>query len=181
MMTLMIGIVAAAISSVAALLSTTSIITNRLITPFAAAQPQQQQQPQTNATITTSSTIPPLTNNKTLYLFTAEHDGVNQTRLGIPPDTFSPDILEVNTGDNVTIHFYNLDTTDSHTFTIGAPYNIDKVVTPGQNATFTFKAADQGIYRFYCRFHQPTMTGQLVVLAPPIVEKPTTTDANTTR
>ena len=78
-------------------------------------------------------------------------------------------------------HFYNLDTTDSHTFTIGAPYNIDKVVTPGQNATFTFKGADQGIYRFYCRFHQPTMTGQLVVLAPPIVEKPTTTDANTTR
>ena len=135
MMMLMIGIVAA-ISSVAALLSTTSIITNQLITPIAAAQPQQQQ-PQTNATITTS-TIPPLTNNKTLYLFTAEHDGVNQTRLGIPPDTFSPDVLEVNTGDNVTIHFYNLDTTDSHTFTIGAPYNIDKVVTPGQNATFTF-------------------------------------------
>ena len=179
-MMMLVGIVAAD-SSVAALLSsTTTIIINQLITPFAAAQPQQQQ-PQTKATITTSSTIPPLTNNKTLYLFTAEHDGVNQTRLGIPPDTFSPDVLEVNTGDNVTIHFYNLDTTDSHTFTIGAPYNIDKVVTPGQNATFTFKAADQGIYRFYCRFHQPTMTGQLVVLAPPIVEKPTTTDANTTR
>ena len=179
---MIIGIVAA-ISSVAALLSTISIITNRLITPFTAAQPQQQQQPQTNATITTSSTIPPLTNNKTLYLFTAEHDGVNQTKLGIPPDTFSPNVLEVNNGDNVTIHFYNLDTTDSHTFTIGVPYNIDKVVTPGQNATFTFKAADQGIYRFYCRFHQPTMTGQLVVLAPPIVEKPTTTaaPANTTR
>src|SRR5919197_5719887 len=102
---MIIGIVAA-ISSVAALLSTTSIITNRLITPFTAAQPQQQQQPQTNATITTSSTIPPLTNNKTLYLFTAEHDGVNEAKLGIPPDTFSPDILEVNTGDNVTIHFY---------------------------------------------------------------------------
>src|SRR5919109_3074774 len=129
-----------------------------------------------------SSDITASSSNKTLYLFTAEHDGVNQTRLGIPPDTFSPDVLEVNTGDNVTIHFYNLDTTDSHTFTIGAPYNIDKVVTPGQNASFTFKGADQGIYRFYCRFHEPTMTGQLVVLAPPIVEKPTTTaaSANTT-
>ena len=170
---MIIGIVVGAGLSVAALLSSTTIITNQLITLLAAAQPQQQQ-PQTNATITTS-TIPPLTNNKTLYLFTAEHDGVNETKLGIPPDTFSPDVLEVNTGDNVTIHFYNLDTTDSHTFTIGVPYNIDKVVTAGQNATFTFKAADQGIYRFYCRFHQPTMTGQLVVLAPPIVEKPTTT------
>jgi hypothetical protein len=101
-MMMLVGIVAAA-SLVAALLSsTTTIIINQLITPFAAAQPQQQQL-QTNATITTS-TIPPLINNKTLDLFTAEHDGVNQTKLGIPPDTFSPDVLEVNTGDNVTIH-----------------------------------------------------------------------------
>ena len=123
--------------------------------------------PTTTAAATASST------NKIFYLFTAEHQGVNQTRLGIPPDTFSPDILEANAGDNITIHFYNTDATDSHTFTIGAPYNIDKVVAPGQNTTLNFKAADQGIYRFYCRFHLPTMEGQLIVLPPPVVEKPT--------
>lgn len=82
--------------------------------------------------------------------------------------------MEVNTGDNVTIHFYNLDLMDSHTFTIGAPYNADKIVASGQNATFKFKAAEAGIYRFYCRLYLPTMEGQLIVLPPPSVEKTTT-------
>jgi plastocyanin len=133
----------------------------------------------TNSPATTNSTTTALapaasSSNKITYLFTAEHEGVNQTKLGIPPDTFSPDIIEANAGDTISIHFYNTDATDSHTFTIGSPYNIDKVVAPGQNATFKFKATDQGIYRFYCRFHLPTMEGQLIVLPPPVVEKPTT-------
>lgn len=124
-----------------------------------------------NSTLTTTAAAS--SSNKIIYLFTAEHQGVNQTKLGIPPDTFSPDIIEANTGDNISIHFYNLDATDSHTFTMGSPYNIDKVVAPGQNATFKLKAAEEGIYRFYCRFHLPTMEGQLIVLPPPVVEKPT--------
>jgi plastocyanin len=130
----------------------------------------------TNSTSTTalpSAAASSSSSNKIIYLFTAEHEGVNQTKLGIPPDTYSPDIIEANAGDNVTIHFYNTDATDSHTFTIGSPYNIDKVVAPGQNATFKFKVADEGIYRFYCRFHLPTMEGQLIVLPPPVVEKTT--------
>jgi plastocyanin len=106
-------------------------------------------------------------------LFSAEHEGVNQTKLGIPPDKFSPDDLELNEGDNVTINFYNLDTTDRHTFTIGPPYNINEDLLPGTNATFTFKATDDGIYRFWCIYHQPTMTGQLVVIRPPSVGAPT--------
>jgi plastocyanin len=124
-----------------------------------------------NSTLTTTAAAS--SSNKIIYLFTAEHQGVNQTKLGIPPDTFSPDIIEANTGDNISIHFYNLDATDSHTFTMGSPYNIDKVVAPGQNATFKLKAVEEGIYRFYCRFHLPTMEGQLIVLPPPVVEKPT--------
>jgi len=95
--------------------------------------------------------------------------------LAIPPDTYSPDVLEVTEGDNVTIHFYNLDTTDRHTFTMGAPYNINEDLLPGTNATFTFKAADEGVFRFYCTYHQPTMSGQLVVLPRPTVEKNQTT------
>ena len=137
-----------------------------------------QTTPAPSSSATTAPTAPlasaTSSTNKIFYLVTAEHQGVNETKLGIPPDTFSPDILEVNTGDNVTIHFYNLDLTDSHTFTIGAPYNTDKIVAPGQNATFKFKAAEAGIYRFYCRLHLPTMEGQLIVLPPPSVEKTTT-------
>ena len=112
--------------------------------------------------------------NKIFYLFSAEHEGVNETKLGVLPDTFSPDVLEVNEGDNVTIHFYNLDTTDRHTFTIGAPYNINEDLLPEKNATFTFKTGDQGIFRFYCIYHRATMSGELVVLPRPSVEKPTT-------
>jgi len=120
----------------------------------------------TNTTNITASS----SSNKAFYLFSAEHEGVNETKLGIPPDTYSPDILEVNTGDNVTVHFYNLDLSDRHTFTMGAPYNIDKDVLPGKNATFTFTAGEEGIYRFYCKYHLPSMVGQLIVLPPPTVE-----------
>jgi plastocyanin len=130
---------------------------------------------QTTTTTTTTAATAPLapasSSNKIFYLFSAEHEGVNETKLGIPPDTYSPDVLEVTEGDNMTIHFYNLDTTDRHTFTMGAPYNINEDLLPGTNATFTFKAANEGIFRFYCTYHQPIMSGQLVVLPPPSVEK----------
>jgi plastocyanin len=141
---------------------------------------------QTTATTTTggssSSTTalaPASSSNK--ILFSAEHEGVNETKLGIPPDTYSPDVLEVTEGDNVTIHFYNLDTTDRHTFTMGAPYNINEDLLPGTNATFTFKAADEGVFRFYCTYHQPIMSGQLVVLPPPSVEKNPPTNVTVTK
>jgi plastocyanin len=127
----------------------------------------------TGSSSSTTSLAPASSNNKIFYLFSAEHEGVNETKLGIPPDTYSPDVLEVTEGDNVTIHFYNLDTTDRHTFTMGAPYNINEDLLPGTNATFTFKAANEGVFRFYCTYHQPIMSGQLVVLPRPSVEKPT--------
>jgi plastocyanin len=38
-----------------------------------------------------------------------------------------------------------------------------------QNATFTFKAGNEGVYKFYDTSHQPTMTGQLIVLPPSTV------------
>jgi plastocyanin len=94
---------------------------------------------------------------------------------------FSPDILAVSTGDNVTIYFYNIDPTERHTFTMGAPYNIDKDLAGGENATIRFKAGEEGVYRFYCKYHQPTMTGQLIVLPPPVVEKATNTTTTTTK
>ena len=120
--------------------------------------------------ITNQITAAASSGNKTFYLFTAEHEGVNETKLGISPDVFSPDILAVSTGDNVTIYFYNIDPTERHTFTRGAPYNIGKDLAGGENATILFK---EGVYRFYCKYHQPTMTGQLIVLPPPVVEKAT--------
>ena len=79
-------------------------------------------------------------------MFTAEHEGINETKLGFPADTFSPDVLIANKGDNITIHFYNLDTTDRHTFTKGAPYNVNEDWLPLHNGTITFKANQVGIF-----------------------------------
>ena len=143
------------------------------LTPVIITEPNAIAQNATTTTTIPSSVPPASSSHKIFYLFSAEHEGVNETKLGIPPDTFSPDVLEVTEGDNVTVHFYNLDTTDRHTFTIGAPYNINQDLLPGTNAAFTFKATDEGIFRFYCAYHQPVMSGQLIVLPTPTVEKPT--------
>jgi len=82
--------------------------------------------------ITTTATSSP-NMNTTFYLFTAEHDGVNLTKTGIEPDAYSPDSIIVNRGDIVVIHFYNVDATDRHTFTLGTPYNVKVDLAAGQH------------------------------------------------
>jgi nitrous oxide reductase len=83
-----------------------------------------------------------------------------------PPDQFSLRTIEVNQNDYVIVNFYNMEapTGDRHTFTIDDPYSVDLEVAPGRNGTVTFTADNPGIYQFYCEYHEPTMTGQLVVL-----------------
>lgn len=106
----------------------------------------------------------PLTpTNKVIYLFNSHIPDANETKLGIPADLFAPSSITVNKGDTVTIHFYNTEENEPHTFTIGAPYNIDKNVLGGQNATIVFKANYQGIFQYYCKYHLPTMQGQLII------------------
>lgn len=134
-----------------------------------------------STTVSNNSTIQAMAesgNKKTFYMISQELDGVNETKLGIPGDVFVPSTLAVNQGDTVTIHFYNVDASDIHTFTMGAPYNINKVVGPLENATITIKASDPGVYKFFCTVHPPTMSGQLIVLPPPVAGK--ATPANST-
>ena len=84
-----------------------------------------------------------------------------------PPDQFSQTTLEVNQNDNVTVNFFNMEAPygDRHSFTINAPYKINLDLAPGQNGTLSFLANHPGIYQFYCAYHEPTMTGQLLVVA----------------
>jgi plastocyanin len=120
----------------------------------------------TNQQINTTAFLGAST-NKTFYLFTSEHEDVNETQLLIPPDSFSPSEIAVNKGDIVNIVFYNLEKPpngDRHSFTVGAPYNIDKDLAPGQHSTITFKATEDGAFVFFCKYHQPTMRGELIVL-----------------
>lgn len=115
-------------------------------------------------TSSSSITTPPPT-NKIIYLFNSHIPDANETKLGIPTDLFAPSSITVNKGDTVTVHFYNTEKGEPHTFTIGAPYNIDKNVPGEQNATIVFKARYPGIFQYYCKYHLPTMQGQLIVQA----------------
>jgi len=103
--------------------------------------------------------------NTTFYLFTANHEGVNLTKTGVESDAYSPDSIIVNRGDIVVIHFYNVDKTDRHTFTVGKPYNVNVDLAAGQHSIFSFKANNEGVFGFFCKYH-PAMIGHLVVLPP---------------
>lgn len=119
---------------------------------------------QLSSSILSSSSTTSSAKNKVIYLFDTEIPDVNETKLGIPADLFTPSSIIVNKGDIVTVHFYNVEKDEPHTFTIGDPYNIDKNVPGGQNTTIVFKANYEGIFSYYCKYHTPTMQGQLVVI-----------------
>jgi nitrous-oxide reductase len=64
---------------------------------------------------------------------------------------FTPDRIDVNEGDTVTIHITSLETADdmTHGFTIDT-YNIQLSLEPGRHVNVTFKADVPGVYPFYC-------------------------------
>jgi hypothetical protein len=91
-------------------------------------------------TTTTATTVPTLTTPgvKKFYLFTAEIPDVAEEKLKVAGDAFSIPTMIVNKGDNVTVHFYNVDpvTDERHSFTIGAPYNVDVDIAFGESAVW---------------------------------------------
>jgi nitrous-oxide reductase len=64
---------------------------------------------------------------------------------------FTPDRIEVNEGDDVTLHLTSLETADdqTHGFTIDM-YNVNLSMEPGKHENVTFKADMPGVYPFYC-------------------------------
>ena len=122
----------------------------------------------TNMNLSAAATIPSLSTpgEKQFYVFTSEIEGVDEEKLKVAGDVFSVNTLVANKGDKVTVHFYNVDPVkeERHSFTIGDPYkvNIDLAFAESGNTTFT--ADNTGVFPFYCAYHQPVMTGQLVVL-----------------
>ena len=86
-------------------------------------------------------------------------------RLKVAGDAFSIPTMIVDKGDNVTVHFYNVDedTSVRHSFTIGSPYNVDEDIAAGESAVVSFMADHEGVFQYYCRYHLPVMTGQLEV------------------
>jgi hypothetical protein len=83
----------------------------------AQSNPSSSAQSQKDSIDTSNSS----TSSKSFYLFTGEMEGINETKLGMPADYYIPNIFVANKGDSITMHFYNLDADDRHTFTIGGP------------------------------------------------------------
>jgi plastocyanin len=120
-------------------------------------------------TTTTAKTVPTLTTPglKEFYLFTSEIPDVDEEKLKVAGDAFSIPTMIVNKGDNVTVHFYNVDpvTDERHSFTIGAPHNVDADIAFGESDVVSFMADHEGIFQYYCKYHLPVMTGQLEVVS----------------
>jgi plastocyanin len=128
----------------------------------------QQQQNNTTTTTATTQSIMPASSNKTFYIFSEEVEGVNETAARIAGDIYSLPVIEVNKGDSVTVHFYNTEepeTNERHAFKIDAqPYSVNIDIAAGESGNATFTADQEGIFPYYCIYHLPTMTGELVVL-----------------
>ncbi len=104
------------------------------------------------------------------WLFNSDIPEFNETKMGMPHDTFSMPVINAIQGDTIVIHFFNTEVAggDDHSFTINdKPYNVNVVLHPGENSTFSFNATTSGVFTYYCMFHYPTMRGQLVVQPAP--------------
>ncbi|MDR2035157.1 MAG: Sec-dependent nitrous-oxide reductase [Coriobacteriales bacterium] len=81
---------------------------------------------------------------------------------------FLPDVVQVNQGDNVTIHLTNIDLDQdiTHGFAINL-HNVNFEVQPGQTSTVKFTANKAGVFPYFCSnfcsaLHQE-MQGYLLV------------------
>ena len=63
----------------------------------------------------------------------------------------TPETIEVNVNDEVTIHLTNLERAEdeTHGFTVGG-YNVHASVEPGKTVTVKFKADKEGVFPYYC-------------------------------
>jgi plastocyanin len=146
-----------------------------LFVPFSSLGQQeaaaQQQNDTTTTTTTNQSIMPPASSNKTFSIFSTEVQGLEETYI------YSLPVIVANRGDNVAVNLHNTEETQGggteategrHSFTIDAqPYSVDIDTAAGESGNATFTADQEGIFPYYCKYHPQTMTGQLVVLAPP--------------
>lgn len=63
----------------------------------------------------------------------------------------TPETIEVNVGDEVTIHLTNLERAEdeTHGFAV-SEYNVHASIEPGKTVTVKFKADKEGVYPYYC-------------------------------
>ena len=83
---------------------------------------------------------------------------------------FSPSFVAVHRDEPTEISFWNLQPDDEHDFMLVAPdaqVLMHVVLPPLRKTTYVFTFHGEGLFTFYCTMHQPEMSGQILVVAPP--------------
>jgi plastocyanin len=83
---------------------------------------------------------------------------------------FSPAFVAVHRDEPTEISFWNLQSDDEHDVMLVAPDSqvmMHVVLRPLRKTTYVFTFHEEGLFTFYCTMHQPEMSGQILVLAPP--------------
>ena len=82
---------------------------------------------------------------------------------------FSPTFIAIHRDEPTRIRFWNLQPDDKHDFTLVDPrlrVLMKVMLPPLQETSFVFTFHQEGLFTFYCAMHQPSMSGQILVLPP---------------
>jgi plastocyanin len=81
---------------------------------------------------------------------------------------FSPSFFAVHKDEPTMIHFLNLQPDDNHDFMLFAPDQVfmKLLLPPLKETTYVFTFHREGLFNFICAMHQPSMSGQILVLPP---------------
>jgi len=83
--------------------------------------------------------------------------------------TFSPPILVLHRDEPTELGFWNLQSDDEHDVMVLAPdltVLMKIALAPLSKTSYVFTFHEEGLFRFHCTFHQPAMSGQILVLPP---------------
>lgn len=83
--------------------------------------------------------------------------------------SFAPAFFAVHRDEATQIRFWNLQPDDKHDFMLVDPeVNVlmKVLLPPLQETSFVSTFHKEGLFNFYCTLHQPSMSGQILVLPP---------------
>jgi plastocyanin len=81
---------------------------------------------------------------------------------------FSPSFFVVHKDERTMVHFFNLQPDDNHDFMLFAPDQVflKMLLPPLRDTAYVFTFHREGLFNFTCAMHQPSMSGQILVLPP---------------
>jgi plastocyanin len=82
---------------------------------------------------------------------------------------FSPNFIAVHRDEPTQLRFWNLQSDDDHDFMLVDPHAnvlMNLLLPRLEETAYVFTFHEEGLFTFYCAMHQPSMSGQILVLPP---------------